>query len=78
MICSDGWQCMFAGHGTPLVNFILLKPDGRVLFIKVKDVSGKRKGAKAMKEMHAEVVAELCKEVGLDNGYGWVRTLNWL
>ncbi|GFH17376.1 uncharacterized protein HaLaN_14002, partial [Haematococcus lacustris] len=56
VICSDGWRYKFAGKGAPLVNFILLKPDGGVLFIKVVDVSGKRKDAVAIKDQHLEVL----------------------
>ncbi|KAJ9530856.1 hypothetical protein QJQ45_028822, partial [Haematococcus lacustris] len=55
VICSDGWRYKFAGKGAPLVNFILLKPDGGVLFIKVVDVSGKRKDAVAIKDQHLEL-----------------------
>ncbi|KAJ9505608.1 hypothetical protein QJQ45_011235 [Haematococcus lacustris] len=68
VICSDGWRYKYAANGTPLVNFILLKPDGGVLFIKVKDVSGKRKDAVAIKDIHLEVLEELRKELELQGG----------
>ncbi|KAL6745694.1 hypothetical protein V8C86DRAFT_1693043 [Haematococcus lacustris] len=57
VICSDGWRYKFAGKGAPLV-----------LFIKVVDVSGKRKDAVAIKDQHLEVLEELSKELELQGG----------
>ncbi|KAJ9525689.1 hypothetical protein QJQ45_003482 [Haematococcus lacustris] len=71
VICSDGWRYKFAGKGAPLVNFILLKPDGGVLFIKVVDVSCKRKDAVAIKDQHLEVLEELSKELELQGIACW-------
>ncbi|KAL6763798.1 hypothetical protein V8C86DRAFT_2431729 [Haematococcus lacustris] len=75
VICSDGWRYKYAANGTPLVNFILLKPDGGVLFIKVKDVSGKRKDAVAIKDEHLEVLEELRKELELQGIACWCMLL---
>ncbi|KAJ9531853.1 hypothetical protein QJQ45_022037 [Haematococcus lacustris] len=66
MIVSDGWKSIFAGCGTPLVNFLVLKPDGGVLFLRVVDVSGKRKDAEAIMDLHLEVVEELRKELAVE------------
>ncbi|KAJ9512348.1 hypothetical protein QJQ45_012875 [Haematococcus lacustris] len=66
MIVSDGWKSKFAGCGTPLVNFLVLKPDGGVLFLRVVDVSGKRKDAEAIMDLHLEVVEELRKELAVE------------
>ncbi|KAL6751621.1 hypothetical protein V8C86DRAFT_2439838 [Haematococcus lacustris] len=75
VICSDGWRYKYAANGTPLVNFILLKPDGGVLFIKVKDVSGKRKDAVAIKDEHLAVLEELRKELELQGIACWCMLL---
>ncbi|KAJ9517572.1 hypothetical protein QJQ45_025092, partial [Haematococcus lacustris] len=51
VIVSDGWKNKFAGRGSPLINFLVLKPDGGMLFLRVVDVSGKRKDALAIMEL---------------------------
>ncbi|GFH10956.1 hypothetical protein HaLaN_06363 [Haematococcus lacustris] len=66
VICSDGWRYKFAGKGAPLVNFILLKPDGGVLFIKVS--SGKSKVNEAEAQLVQQVVRWLQRVVGLAHG----------
>ncbi|KAJ9516130.1 hypothetical protein QJQ45_024556, partial [Haematococcus lacustris] len=66
MIVSDGWKSKFAGCGTPLVNFLVLKLDGGVLLLRVVDVSGKRKDAEAIMDLHLEVVEELRKELAVE------------
>lgn len=42
-LISDGWKSRAAGQGAPLVNFIILKPAGGRLFLKVVDTSGQPK-----------------------------------
>ncbi|KAJ9514658.1 hypothetical protein QJQ45_028369 [Haematococcus lacustris] len=65
VLVSDGWKNKFAGRGSPLINFLVLKPYGGMLFLRVVDVSGKRKDAGAIKELHMEVLQDLCKDLGL-------------
>jgi hypothetical protein len=35
ILCSDGWKSKAAMQGMPLVNVLVLKPDGGFLFLKV-------------------------------------------
>ncbi|KAJ9534759.1 hypothetical protein QJQ45_013120 [Haematococcus lacustris] len=65
VLVSDGWKNKFAGRGSPLINFLVLKPYGGMLFLRVVDVSGTRKDAGAIKELHMEVLQDLCKDMGL-------------
>ncbi|KAJ9524361.1 hypothetical protein QJQ45_008563 [Haematococcus lacustris] len=65
VLVSGGWKNKFAGRGSPLINFLVLKPYGGLLFLRVVDVSGKRKDAGAIKELHMEVLQDLCKDLGL-------------
>ena len=41
MVCSDGWKRKAALQGKPLVNVMVLKPDGGAIFIKVLSFDGK-------------------------------------
>ncbi|KAJ9526236.1 hypothetical protein QJQ45_009709 [Haematococcus lacustris] len=43
----------------------LFYPYGGMLFLRVVDVSGKRKDAGAIKELHMEVLQDVCKDLGL-------------
>jgi len=40
MLCSDGWKRKAAAQGTPLINVLLLKPDGGFIFLKVLCLEG--------------------------------------
>ncbi|KAJ9510441.1 hypothetical protein QJQ45_015918 [Haematococcus lacustris] len=67
IIISDGWKNKFAGRGSPLINFLVLKPDGGMLFLRVVDVSGKRKDALAIMELHMEILNDLRKDLDVDS-----------
>ncbi|KAJ9525779.1 hypothetical protein QJQ45_003396 [Haematococcus lacustris] len=67
VIVSDGWKNKFAGRGSPLINFLVLKPDGGMLFLRVVDVSGKRKDALAIMELHMEILHDLRKDLDMDS-----------
>jgi hypothetical protein len=61
MLCSDGWKKKAAGQGASLVNVVLLKADGGVIFHKVEDTSGHKKTGEDIAAMHNEWAAELTK-----------------
>jgi hypothetical protein len=70
IVCSDGWKRKAAMQGKPLINVMVLKPDGGAIFLKVLTFDGK-----AMLEVHFESL--LCmynrircnKPIGLNNTF---------
>jgi hypothetical protein len=58
VIVTDGWRKRAAAQGTPLVNVVVLKPNGGALFLRIEDVSEQRKDAASIVEFHEKVMME--------------------
>ena len=58
MLCSDGWKKKAAGQGTPLLNVVILKPNGGVICWKAVNTAGEKNTGVAIKEMHLDMAKD--------------------
>jgi hypothetical protein len=59
MFCSDGWRKKAAGQGAQLVNFMILKPTGGMLFHSVFNSDNERKTGVNIKNLHLALAKEV-------------------
>lgn len=58
-ITTDGWKRKFAEQGVPLINVMVLLPDGGSKFIKIVTAAGVRKTATWVYKLHKDLVSEV-------------------
>ena len=58
-LATDGWRKRAAAQGAPLVNAMLLMPNGGSIFLKVLITAGMCKNAKWVVEQHVELAMEV-------------------
>ena len=58
-ITTDGWKRKFAEHGVPLINVMVLLPDGGSKFIKIVTAAGVRKTMAWVFKLHKDLVSEV-------------------
>jgi hypothetical protein len=61
MVATDAWKRRVAAGGAPLMNCMLLLPDGGSIFLEVKDCSGEKKDAAWVAEEHKQLAVSILK-----------------
>jgi hypothetical protein len=55
-LATDGWKRQAAAHGAPLINSMVLLPEGGSRFMGVEDTTGKKKDAPFLAELHCTLL----------------------